>query len=239
MQALILSAGQGTRLYPLTEKTPKVMLKVNGKPMLQHHVELLKKHGINNIFINTYAFPQVIMDFFGDGSKFGVRITYSREDTKSSYLGPKLLGSAGALHNFKSQIVDDLLVLYGDVYTDIDVSKLIKTHFDRVSMFTTVVHESSHPHDSDLVVFDKKTHKVTEWVTKPHELNRGFSNAGLYIFNKKMLNYLPSKVPADFAHDFIPLLVKEGLVSAYVTEDFMMDMGTPERYNKLISLRTS
>ena len=96
MQAVILAAGKGTRLYPLTKKIPKVMIDILGKPLLEHHILLLRKYGVTEIFINLFTLPDKIKNYFDDGKKFGVKIKYAIE--------PKLLGSAGALHNFKKKI---------------------------------------------------------------------------------------------------------------------------------------
>lgn len=236
MQALILSAGEGTRLRPLTQNMPKVMVPIMGKPLLQHLIELCKKHLITDILINLYYKPESVIEYFGDGRKFGVSITYTREDLSSSYHGPLLLGSAGALHNMKNLIKDTVVVLYGDVYSTLDLPSLIQFHKKKKSDFTVVVHESTHPHDSDLVDIDKKG-KITHWIKTPHNRSFGVNSAGTYVLHKRVLHYLPPEVPSDFAHDFIPLLLRKHVpLFGYKTDDFLMDMGTMNRYNKLIAI---
>lgn len=232
MQALILAAGEGKRLLPKTLKIPKVMIRVMGKPILEHQILLLRKYGIKDIFINLFANPLAVITYFGDGEKWGVNIVYSREDTNESYRGPMLLGSVGALHNFKDILGDIFFVLYGDVFFRIDLLKMIAFHKQKESLFTIAVHESLHPQDSDLVEFDKDK-RITGWLKAPHGKKKGVNSAGLYLINSRVLNLLPQEVPCDFAHDFIPRLIRQISLFAYNTEELMMDMGTIERYNTL------
>ncbi|OGK24252.1 hypothetical protein A3A46_01550 [Candidatus Roizmanbacteria bacterium RIFCSPLOWO2_01_FULL_37_13] len=229
MQAIILAAGKGTRLYPLTKKIPKVMINIQGKPLLEHHILLLHKYGINEILINLFTLPAKIQNYFGEGRKFGVRIKYANE--------PKLLGSAGALHNFKDVLRGDFFVLYGDVYMQVNLLKMLDYHKRKKSLYTLAVHEAKHPKDSDLLDIDHNQ-KITKWIKAPHSRRSGINSSGLYIINKRVLKYLPKKVPFDFAHDFIPLLLKKIPLYAYHTSELMMDIGTQERYNNLINLLT-
>src|SRR5690606_25874488 len=120
MRALILAAGEGSRLRPLTLDRPKPMLPIGGVPILQHQVDYLRSHGITEIAINLHYKPEVIVDHFGDGSSFGVRITYSRE--------ARLLGSAGAAKQLDWYFDDTFIVLYGDVLTNLDIGQLIAFH---------------------------------------------------------------------------------------------------------------
>ncbi|MBI4009515.1 nucleotidyltransferase family protein [Candidatus Roizmanbacteria bacterium] len=227
MQAIILSAGKGIRLYPLTKKIPKVMVEVKGKPLLKHHLMLLRKYEIKEIFINLFTLPDIIKNYFGDGRRFGVRIKYATEST--------LLGSAGALQNFKKELKDNFFVLYGDVYMQIDLLKMLNFHKRKNSLFTLVMHEAKHPQDSDLLEINYNQ-RITNWIKTPHSRKSGVNSAGLYIINKSVLKYLPKKVPFDFSHDFIPFLMKKIPMFAYYTTELIMDIGTPERYNKLLSI---
>ena len=230
MQALILSAGEGKRLRPMTNVLPKVMIDLLGKPLLERQILFLRQQGITDIFINLFYLPEKVINYFGNGEKFGVNIIYSRED--------KLLGSAGALHNFKKELKNDFFVLYGDVFMKVDLKKMLAFHQQKKSLFTIAVHPSIHPKDSDLIEINKEQ-KITSWIKTPHKLNRGLNSAGLYIINSQILKFLPVKVPSDFAHDFIPLLIKKIPLFAYHTSKLMMDIGTIDRYNKLIKLLLS
>ncbi len=226
MRAIILSAGEGKRLRPITDTIPKVMIDVLGKPLIEHTVLLLKKNNIKDIFINLFYLPEKVIDYLGNGEKFGVRIIYGHEKS--------LLGSAGALQNFKHLLKKDFFVLYGDVYIKVDLIKMLKFHKKNKSLFTIAVHDAHHPKDSDLVIIDKHK-RVIDWLTSPHKKTCGVNSAGLYIINEKVLKFLPRKIPFDFAHDFIPLLfIKKIPLFAYNTTETMMDIGTLDRYNKLI-----
>ena len=225
MQALILSAGKGTRLYPLTKNIPKIMVEIRGKPLLEHHIKLLKKYVISEIFINLFTLPHVIKNYFGNGKKYGVKIKYAVE--------PKLLGTAGALHNFKKELKNNFFVLYGDVFMQVDLLNMLNFHKIKKSLFTLAVHKARHPKDSDLVETNNNG-GVVRWLNTPHGKSSGMSNAGLYLINKQVLRYLPDKIPLDFAGDFIPLLLKKIPLYAYYSEELMMDIGTPERYNNLL-----
>lgn len=236
MQALILCAGEGKRLRTITKnKIAKVMVKILDKPVLQHHIELLKKYGIKEVFINLYTRPEQIAKYFGSGKKFGVRTTYSREDTKRSYKGPLMLGSAGALHNFKKKLKGDFFVLYGDVFMQVDLSKMLAFHKKKKSLFTIAVHNATHPHDSDLVQLSKNGN-VLKWLKAGHGRKKGVNSSGLYIISSKVMKFLPDEVPFDFAHGFIPLLIGKVPVFGYYTEELMMDFGTEERYKKLLTI---
>lgn len=226
MQALILAAGEGKRLRPMTNTVPKVMIDVFGKPLLERQILLLRQHGIKDIFINLFYLPEKVINYFGNGEKFGVNIVYSRED--------KLLGSAGALHNFKKKLKNDFFVLYGDVFMKVDLKKMLAFHQQKKSHFTIAVHPSIHPKDSDLIKINRER-KIISWIKTPHGLNRGLNSAGLYIINSQVLKLLPINVPFDFAHDFIPLLIKKIPLFAYNTSELMMDIGTIDRYNLLLN----
>src|SRR5258708_3354248 len=142
MKAVILASGLGTRLKPLTDKTPKVMIKIGDKPLLWHHVNLLKTHGIKDIWINLHRYPEVIKKYFKDGIEFGVKINYSQES--------ELLGTSGALRNPNSNIERELkksrfLVVYGDNLTDFNYSKLIKFHTKKKSLLTIGLYKAKEP----------------------------------------------------------------------------------------------
>src|ERR1700676_2990811 len=116
MRAFVLAAGEGRRLRPLTERVPKPMIEIRGRPILEHNVRLLVRHGFDDITINTHYLPDVVTAHFGDGRKFGARISYSHED--------ELLGTAGALNAVRARFDETFAVLYGDNLTTCDLSRL-------------------------------------------------------------------------------------------------------------------
>ena len=137
MKAIILAAGEGTRLRPLTRDKPKPMLPLGGQPLIGRLVALLREHGVTDIAVNLHHRPEAIRAYLGDGSSFGVRVTYSYEDT--------LLGSAGAVKKLEPFFDESFFVLYGDVLTDIDLTALAARHGDCGAALTMALHETDEP----------------------------------------------------------------------------------------------
>jgi histidinol-phosphate phosphatase family protein len=222
MIAVILAGGKGERLRPLTDHVPKPMVKVNGKPVLEQQVEVLRRYGIVKVFILTGYLGNVIEDYFGRGKNFGLEIECLQEDTP--------LGTAGALKLLKNRIQQDFLVVYGDVIFDLKISDLISFHREKNGVATLVAHQTDHPHDSDLLLTDD-TEQVVEFWPKPHNSSRSnLSNAALYILSPEVFHYLPAVCPADIMHDLLPrLLANSEKVFAYQTCEYIKDMGTLDR----------
>lgn len=231
MKAVILSAGLGKRMHSLFPNTPKAMVPINGKPILEHHIKHLKKFGVKEFYINLHHLPKVIKDYLGDGDKFGVEIKYSFET--------KLLGTSGALVNFKDELDETFIVLYADIFTRLDFGKFFKFHKKNNSQATLLVHKTDHPSDSDLVVLDTK-HKIKKFYISPHSepvTETNLSNAAIYILEPEVLQFLPSIFPSDFVEDFFPALLKNGVrLYGYSSNEFCKDIGEPERYKKVVDI---
>lgn len=226
MKAVILSAGRGTRLPEVSKNMPKVMVSINGKPLLQHHIENLKKQGIKDIYINLHYMPEIITDYFGDGKKFGVSITYSMEES--------LLGTGGALKPLAKFLDDEVIVIYGDVIAKVDFKKFLNFHKKNNALITAAIHESHHPEDSDLVEFDNNF-QLKKIFKKPHRKipNNPHNLAALYMLSPKAFSYFPKKTKFDIAQDLLPsILKKKDRAYAYHTNEVIMDIGTPERLKK-------
>lgn len=229
-QAVILSAGLGTRLRPLTDNLPKVMVPLGGKPLLQWHIEQFKKHGIREFFINLHYLPDAIRNYFGDGSKWGVKITYAFE--------PEILGTAGGVKNFEHELADNFFVIYGDTFYKINYERLADfylSHKDAIGMGT--VRQTDHPWDSDLAVVDDGG-KVIEFHIKPHkELPQNyFGMSAPYIFSKKIFAYIPTGEYYEIDHDLVPDILRRGYnYYAYRLheDEFRKDIGTMERYQEV------
>ncbi len=225
--AVILSAGHGTRLAGLTARTPKVMLPVNGRPLLEHHVARLADAGVEEVCLNLHAHPEVIRSHFGDGSGVGVRLHYSVE--------PALLGTAGSLNGFRNVLRDRFFVQYGDVYSELDIAAFDRFHLSAGAAATLVVHPSSHPEDSDIVEVNSDA-EVTAVHHKPGSARYGnLGNAGCYMIEPGALGFLAGEGPSDFIQDLFPAMLAAGRrLMAYHTDDLLMDMGTPQRYRALL-----
>jgi len=227
MQAIILCAGFGTRLRPLTDSIPKAMVPIAGRPLLERNIEQYKKFGVTEFLINLHYLPDVIKNYFGDGSKWGVKIIYKFE--------PEILGTAGAIKNFEKELDDKFLLSYGDVLSLVDYGKLYQAYLEKSdAMGIEIVGETSHPHDSDLAEVDENL-KFLKVNRKPHEKlpEKYKSMRGIYVFNKKITDFIPENKYYEIDHNLLPDILDKGLnFYGYETQDYLKDIGTPERYQK-------
>jgi NDP-sugar pyrophosphorylase family protein len=225
MKALILAAGLGTRLKPLTNGIPKVMIDVGGKPLLWYQVMLLKHHGIDDIWINLYWFPEAIMSYFGDGSGLGVKIKYSMEEGE-------LLGTAGALKNNKSGVREAFegtrfLITYGDNLTDFDHGRLLEFHKGKEALMSLGLYRHNRPWEKGCVETDR-TGQVVGMVEKPPkgEEKTDQANTGIYVCEPKVLEYIPEGF-SDFGAEIIPAILEAGEeLYALETDAYVEDVGT-------------
>jgi|DewCreStandDraft_2_1066082.scaffolds.fasta_scaffold00290_4 NDP-sugar pyrophosphorylase family protein len=225
MKALILSAGEGTRLRPLTLSRPKPMLPLAGRPLLEHLVAYLRYHGIRDIAINLHYLPQVITAHFGDGERFGVRITYSYEE--------RLLGSAGAAKRLEPYFEGrPFVVLYGDVLTDTPLDPLLAQHTTCRAALTMALYRVPDPARAGIVELDG-TGRVVRFVEKPapDQIFSDLANAGIYVVSPEVLRLVPPEEPYDFGHDLIPRLLATGMpVYGWEATGYVLDIGDPQRY---------
>ena len=226
MKAMILAAGEGMRLRPLTNKVPKPMLELGGRPLIAYLIDLLRSHGVRDIAINLHHKPEVIRAYLGDGSRFGVRITYSWEDV--------LLGSAGAVKKMEHFFDDSFFVLYGDVLTDIDLSALADLHRSRRVSLTMALYLAEDPTRCGIVDIDDDG-RVQRFLEKPQpqEVFSRWASAGIYVVEPDVLRLVPEGSFFDFGADLIPLLLREGaLLCGYVRYSYFLDIGSWERYRQ-------
>ena len=226
MKALILAGGKGTRLLDLTNNLiPKPMAELKGKPILQWTIERLKENGITELFISVSHLREKIIDYFEDGSKFGVKIEYLIEEEP--------LGSGGALYYLKGKIEGDFIVCSGDVLFNIDIPRMVEYHKNNNAIATLFTHPNLHPFDSDLVVSDKNG-RVTKFDSKHNIRNYYYKNnvnAGFFVINEKALDYFKEVKKCNMEHDFIQSLIDEGKnVFAYKSPEYIKDVGTVERF---------
>jgi NDP-sugar pyrophosphorylase family protein len=209
MKAVILAAGKGSRLKPLTDSLPKVMVPVCGKPVLEHHIENLARAGITEIFVNLHHLPDVITKHCGDGSRWGVHIDYSYE--------PDILGTAGAIKKLKRLLSGGpFLVLYGDNFLEIDLSKFIGAAEVNAGVGTVAVFEKADVSGSGILELSTDN-KVIRFKEKPapDEVFSHWVNAGLFLFRSGIFDFIPTGF-SDFGVDVIPALIrKKGCLSAY------------------------
>lgn len=228
MHAVIMAGGKGTRLGSIAADIPKPMVCLQEKPILLHQIENLKRCGITNIFLIVGHLGHKIREYFRSGEEFGVKIDYIEEQSP--------LGTAGALYYLKDCIDDDFLLLYGDIFTDVDFIRFLRFHKEKQAIATLFVHPNSHPYDSDLVVCSPSG-RVIGWDSK--NTNRDYDykncvNGALYVFSDKVLSRITTLSKLDLEKDIIlPLIKTESNVYAYKSTEYVKDMGTPERLDSV------
>ena len=223
MQLVIIAGGKGTRLG--LKDIPKPMVKIGDKPLLEHQIDLAKRYGIDEVFILSGHLANVIEEYFGDGSKFGVKIHHIVE--------PYPLGTAGSLKLLEGKLNDRFLVFYGDVVMDFDIASFIEFDKQYDSIGTTIIHPNDHPYDSDLLEINKNN-KVIKVLPKPHqdgEYYQNLVNAAVYIFSPKIFEYIEEGAFQDFGKHILSKVVDAGeTLIGYKTSEYIKDMGTADRF---------
>jgi dTDP-glucose pyrophosphorylase len=214
--AVLMAGGEGTRLRPYTNKTPKPMIKVGGIPILERQLSQLKTYGFINIFISINYLASEITNYFGDGSKFGLNIKYLHEDQK--------LGTAGALSLIKSPIGDNFLLMNGDIITNIDFKEMAQYHNLKGSLITIAA--INHHIKVPFGVLNAEDGILREIVEKPIYTN--LCNAGIYMINSKVLEKIPKKEYHDITSTIAEILDSKDRISVFPIYESWSDIGTPE-----------
>lgn len=228
MVTVIMAGGKGTRISSLASDIPKPMIKINDKPILEYEIECLRRQGFKDIIITVSHLGQIIMDYFGDGSKFGVRIEY--------YFEKEPLGNAGALFRIKDKLSEVFLLLNADAIFDVDFNRMIKYHREKDALVTLFTHPNSHPYDSGLIITDKDG-RVIKWLTKEDERPNWYKNrvnAGIHVINRKVLDVNIDTPKIDLDRQILKPLSGSGKMVVYDSPEYVKDMGTPERYFKVV-----
>ena len=228
MQAVILAGGKGTRLGRFSQTTPKPLIKIGGKPIIEHQILLLRQYGIKNIWILSGYLGWQIKNYCGDGKRWQVKIHQLIESEP--------LGTAGAIKTLEGRINDVFLVLSGDVVCNFNIKSLITFHKKhKGSLATIVVHANDHPYDSDLIEIDNNN-RVTSILLrkdKRHPKNllfRNITNSGIFIFSEKIFRCIQKNNKCDLEKDILPQALKFGeAIFAYNTPEYIKDLGTPKR----------
>jgi len=226
MKAVIMAGGEGTRLRPLTCNRPKPMVPVANKPVMEHIVELLKKYRITEVAVTLQYMPELIKEYFHDGSDFGMRIVYYTED--------KPLGTAGSVKNAEEFLDDTFIVISGDALTDINLEDAVKFHFEKKSMATLVLKRVDIPLEYGVVVTDSDG-RITRFLEKPSwgEVFSDTVNTGIYVLSPEVLKFFNKNEMFDFSKDLFPILMKEKMpMFGYITENYWCDIGDLQAYNQ-------
>ena len=237
IKAFILAGGKGARLRPLVLHTPKPIVPLANIPFLFFQIDHIKRAGITEIILSLSYQPRKITDIFGDGMKYGVTMRYTHEDLP--------LGTAGALKAATNLIDDTLIVLNGDVLTDINLLDILKYHRTKKAEATIAITRVMNPGGYGLIEANSKG-RVVRFIEKPpeDEVTGDTVNAGIYVLEPSVLDRIPAGGPQSLERELFPAMVQHGAkVYAYLTQGFWQDIGNPEKYLEatygIISGRTS
>ncbi len=226
MKGVVLAGGFGTRIKPLTYSLPKPMLPLAGKPIVEHVVDVLKNHGISDLIFLLHFQPEVIKNYFGDGSGFGVKISYSipQED----------YGTAGAVKYASEHLKGEepFLITSGDLLTDVDLRALIDFHKNKKAMVTIGLTSVTDPLQFGIIITDNDG-KVVKFLEKPGwgEVFSDSINAGIYVMDPAVFDFIPGKQPFDFSHDLFPrLLNEEKPIFGFSLRGYWRDVGDATSY---------
>ncbi len=224
-KAIIMAGGEGTRLRPLTCNRSKPMVPVINKPVIEHTINLLRRHKIRDIIISLFYLPENVQNYFGDGSEWDVDITYSVEESP--------LGTAGGVRKAAGDSTDTLVVLSGDGIIDFDLTQILEFHQNHNSPMTIVLKRVNKPTEYGIVITDESG-KIEKFLEKPSwsEVFSDTANTGLYVISPEIIqNWIPKDEKFDFSMDLFPLLQKNGIpMFGYVAEGYWCDIGNLAAY---------
>jgi mannose-1-phosphate guanylyltransferase / phosphomannomutase len=227
MRAVLMAGGSGTRLRPLTCDLPKPMVPVLNRPIAEHIINLLKRHRITEVIATLHYLPDVIRDYFHDGSDFGVQMTYAVEEDQP-------LGTAGCVKNIAELLDKTFLVISGDCITDFDLSAAIHFHKRHHSKATIVLTRVPNPIEFGVVITDEDG-QIKRFLEKPStsEIFSDTVNTGIYILEPEVLEFLPANQESDFSKDLFPLLLDKGIpMYGYIAEGYWCDVGHLDAYRE-------
>ncbi|RAV10473.1 sugar phosphate nucleotidyltransferase [Paenibacillus contaminans] len=226
MKAVIMAGGKGTRLRPLTSNTPKPMVPLLDRPVMEYTIELLKKHGITEIAVTVQYLPEVIRQYFGDGSDFGVKLHYFEENSP--------LGTAGSVKNAEAFLDETFIVISGDALTDFDLSEAIAYHRRNRAVGTLVLTTVENPLEFG-VVMTNDGGEIIRFLEKPSwgEVFSDTVNTGIYILETEIFSYFESGKEFDFSKDLFPILMhRQRPLYGYVAKGYWSDIGNLAQYRQ-------
>lgn len=219
MKAVVMAGGEGTRLRPLTINRPKPMVPVVNRPVMEHIIELLKAHGITDIIATLQYQPEVIQEYFGDGSDFGVNLAYSIEATP--------LGTAGSVRKIAAELDETFIVISGDALTDMDLTRLIRFHKEKDATATLALTRVENPLEYGVVITDGSG-RIVRFLEKPSwsEVFSDTINTGIYVLEPEIFDIMDDGLVYDFGKDIFPGLLKSGRpLYGYVAPEYWEDIG--------------
>ncbi|HZQ97977.1 MAG TPA: mannose-1-phosphate guanyltransferase [Chloroflexota bacterium] len=220
MKAVVMAGGEGSRLRPLTINRPKPMVPIVNKPVMEHVLDLLRRHGITDVVVTVQYLASVIQDYFGDGSHLGMNISYSVEETP--------LGTAGSVKLAEELLRDDtFLVISGDALTDFDLTRIVENHKANKAKATLTLYHVPNPLEYGVVIVDDEG-RIRQFLEKPGwgEVFSDTVNTGIYVLEPSIFDYYPAGKPVDFSQDVFPQLLARGdALYGYVADGYWCDVG--------------
>ncbi len=224
MKAVIMAGGEGTRLRPLTSNQPKPMLPMANRPMMEHVVKLLRRHGMTDIVVTLAFMANSVRNYFGDGSELGVRMVYATEETP--------LGTAGSVLNARDELDERFLVISGDVLTDVDLTSVVEFHERKGALATLALYAVENPLEFGIVI-TREDGSIDRFLEKP-TWGQVFSdtiNTGIYVLEPEIFDYIAPDRPVDFSAEVFPEVLARGRpIYGYVAQGYWEDVGTTEAY---------
>jgi mannose-1-phosphate guanylyltransferase / phosphomannomutase len=226
MKAVIMAGGEGTRLRPQTSNLPKPMLPLVGRPMMEHIVSLLRRHGVTDIVVTVAFLPNAIRSYFGDGSELGVRMVYATEETP--------LGTAGSVRNARDELDERFLVISGDVLTDIDLTAVVQYHEKNGALATLALCPVDNPLEFGIVI-TREDGSIERFLEKPGwgQVFSDTINTGIYVLEPEIFDMIPEGRAVDFSSEVFPAVLEAGgPLFGYVADGYWEDVGTTAAYLK-------
>src|SRR5262245_14529370 len=224
MKAVVMAGGEGSRLRPLTIVRPKPMVPIVNKPVMEHVLDLLKRHGITDVIVTVQYLASVIQDSLGDGSQFGMRISYSVEEVP--------LGTAGSVKAVEDQLDETFIVISADALTDFDLGGIIEYHRGRHATATLTLYHVANPLEYGVVIIDAQG-RIRQFLEKPSwgEVFSDTVNTGIYVLEPRIFDYFEAGKPVDFSQDVFPeLLRQKDQLFGYVASGYWCDVGNIPEY---------
>jgi mannose-1-phosphate guanylyltransferase/phosphomannomutase len=226
MKAVVMAGGEGTRLRPLTSNQPKPMVPIVGKPCMEHILELLRDHGLNEVIVTVAFLPQAIRSYFGEGETLGMQIGYSVEESP--------LGTAGSVRLAAKQLDETFLVISGDALCDLDLTALVDFHKQKGAAVTIGLKSVENPLEFGIVVTDEEG-RIERFLEKP-SWGQVFSdtiNTGIYVLEPEVLKHVPTDGPYDFSKELFPYLLEMGRpLYGYVMDGYWQDIGNLDQFRQ-------
>lgn len=227
MRAMILAAGVGSRLDPLTRNLPKPLVPIINRPVMEHIIELLKLHGFTDIMVNLHYLGDQIQSYFEDGSKWGVNIHYSCEE--------QLWGDAGSVKRVQEFFKDEaFIVVGGDDLADIDLTRLVKTHRDKKALATIALSLVDDPSEYGIVLMNEEG-RITRFMEKPkgEVIFSNTANTGVYVFEPEIFDLIPRNTFYLFGKTFFPQMLAQGrALYGHLTASYWKDVGSLQIYQE-------